>query len=83
MSCRKKYRASDFLKKQMETKRVNSCLTHCSQKKKRERETEIEKKEMSKKHPQVFLKIGVPNRKILRKWNYEEVPGWRPALHLL
>ena len=51
----------------METKRVNSCLTHCSQKKKREREREIEKKEMSKKHPQVFLKIGVPNRKILRK----------------
>ena len=49
---------SDFLKKQTETKRVDSCLTHCSQKQKKK-----QKKEMNKKSSQVFLKIGLPNRK--------------------
>ena len=34
-----------------DVKRVNSCLTHCSKK----------KKKMNHKHTQVFLKIGVPN----------------------
>ena len=37
---------------------------------------------MNKKHSQVFLKIGVPNRENLRKWNYGEVPDWRPAPHV-
>ena len=50
--------ASDFLKKQIETKRVDSCLAHCSHKKKKK-----QKKVMNKKHSQVFLKIGLPNRK--------------------
>ena len=31
---------------------------------------------MNKKHFQVFLKIGAPNRKNLRKWNY----GWSSRL---
>ena len=76
---------SDFLKKQIETKRVNSWLTHSSQKKKKKKKRERErlKKEMNKKHSQVFLKIGIPNRKILRKRNYGEAPGSRHALHLL
>ena len=53
--------ASDFLKKQIETKRVNSCLAHCSHKKKKNKKKQ--KKVMNKKHSQVFLKIGLPNRK--------------------
>ena len=50
------------MKKQIETKRLTSCLTHCSEKKKKKKkkkaEREREKKEMNKKHYQVFLKIG-------------------------
>ena len=41
------------------------------------------KKKECKKHSQVFLKIDVPNRKILENETTGEVPGWRPALHLL
>ena len=35
--------ASDFLKKQIETKRVNSCLAHCSHKKKKKKKKKTEK----------------------------------------
>ena len=44
---RKKYRASDFLKKQIETKKVDSFLTHCSQKKKKKTEKINEQKTLS------------------------------------
>ena len=47
-------------------------------------QTAIKKKRKEyKKHPQVFLKIGVLNGKILEKEIMGEVPGWRPAPHLL
>ena len=65
------YRASDFLKKQIETKRVNSCLKLCSQKKPL-KNTHTH----THTHTHVFLKIGDPNRKNLRKWNY----GWSSRL---
>ena len=56
----KKYRASDFLKKQRnkESKFLLDTLQSKEIKKERKKER---KKEMNNKHSQVFLKIGVPN----------------------
>ena len=71
---KKKVQAVWFFKET--NKRVNTCLTHCSQNK-----TKKEKK-MNNKHSRLLLVF----RENPTKWNYgtvEEVPCWRLTPHLL